>query len=53
MLSEIQLYKLLKNKNIPEPLAVFKILNHNITEKGIKFTAQISNEIEILFVRDK
>lgn len=51
MLKEIQLLKSSKNIFPVETLAEFKILNQYITDKGIKFTSQISKEIEILFIQ--
>jgi len=51
MLNEIQLYKASTNIILPEPLGVFKISSPYITEKGIKFTAQLSGKIEILFIQ--
>lgn len=53
MLKDLQLYKATKDIYQPKPLAVFKISNSDITEKGIKFTAQLSEEFEILFVQGK
>lgn len=51
MLNEIPLFKVSKNIFPTELLGVFKISNSYITEKGIKFTAQLPKEIEILFIQ--
>ena len=50
MLKKVPLYQI--SNNIPlDQLAVFEITNHYITQNGIKFTAQLSKEIEILFIQ--